>query len=456
MAWQAAIGWMIATVCCGVTVDARAASDREMAAVLQRLEMLETQNREFSRQIAALERQNASLQTALTTGPESASGTVAGATGGAATSATIPPPTTAVPAAPVPAADSTGKAATSAAQTALEWASRVRIAGDLRYRHENIDDGSQPEDRSRETVRARIAAAIQFMDSIDGEIGISTGASDPRGGSATLGAAGSRKPLGLDVAYARWRATDELAVIAGKMRQPFVRPGMSLFVDNEIRPEGVAATYGGKSGIFGSAFNYWLEERPTDVDSTMLGGQLGWAANTDALKLKIGAGYYDLHNIKGEDPDFGDGVVSAFGNSVTDAGLYAYDYDIGQLFADATFFIGELPVNAFADYAHNFRADNGLDDAFGVGVLVGKASAPGRWEFGVMHQAVDKDALYGHWFDSDFAGGVTDSTGQFYRLAYMPVQRVLLNVGYYDTAFNVDVGDETDYDRWQLDFNFLF
>ena len=40
--------------------------------------------------------------------------------------------------------------------------------------------------------------------------------------------------------------------------------------------------------------------------------------------------------------------------------------------------------------------------------------------------------------------------------AYMAMKNVLLNVTYYDTRYNVDVGDETDYDRWQLDFNFTF
>jgi hypothetical protein len=431
------------------TFAARAASDPELAAVLQRLEALETQNRQFSQQIAALEQQNADLQTALATGPRPSGGDTQVATGGAVAtgSATV---------ASAPTASSTSSARPAAATTTLDWSSRVKIAGDFRYRHENIDSGSEPEDRSRETLRARIAAAIQFTDSIDGEIGISTGGSDPRGSSATAGAGSSRKPLGLDVGYARWRPIDAVAVIAGKMRMPFVRPGLSMFIDNEIRPEGVAVTYDGDSGLFGSAFNYWLEERPTDSDTTMLGGQLGWAMSSDSLKLTLGAGYYDLQNIQGADPDFGDGVVSAFGNTVTDAGVYLYDYDIGQLFADATFFVGTLPINAFADYAHNFRADNGLDTAYSVGLLVGKANAPGRWELGIMRQQIEKDALYGHWIDSDFAGGVTDNAGQYYRLAYMPVQRVVLNLNYIDTTFNVDVGDETDYDRWQLDFNFLF
>jgi hypothetical protein len=443
-----------------------------LAAVLRRLDALEAQNRGFSEQLTALERQNAELQAALREAGASqasasqlvaasqAGGTAATtATGQLASAATAPAASMAAGRAGAVGLPAAAPAPTTSAPANVDWLTRVKIAGDFRYRHENIDDEQAPEDRTRETIRARIAAALQITDTIDGEIGISTGGSDPRGGSATLGAASSRKPVGLDVGYVRWRPRKEIAVIGGKMRQPFVRPGLSLFIDNEIRPEGIAVTYDGANGVFGSAFHYWLEERSTSVDSTLLGGQLGWAGGSDAFKIKVGAGYYDYGDVKGQSPDFADGLVNQFGNSVVGPGedaVYAYDYDIGQLFADATFDVNGIPVNAFIDYAHNFAADNDLTDAYNVGVLVGKTSAPGRWEVGVMRQAVEKDALFGHWIDSDFAGGVTDNSGQLYRVAWMPLKRVVLNVTYLDTAYNVDVGEESAYDRWQLDFNFTF
>jgi hypothetical protein len=454
-------------LCAGHAVAEQDASDT-LAAVLRRLDALEAQNRGFAEQIRALERRNSELQAALRADPSPAKPA-------AEPSAMTPAPgapaaqaaTAQAPAVQVTTALASGTsaamapyAATSPTRAAsLDWLSRVRVAGDFRFRHESIDDEPSPEDRTRETIRARIAAALQFTDTIDGEIGISTGGSDPRGGSATLGAASSRKPLGLDVGYVRWRPRNDIAVIGGKMRQPFVRPGLSLFVDNEIRPEGIAVTYDGASGVFGSAFDYWLEERSASGDSKLVGAQLGWAGGTDAFKLKVGAGYYDYGHIKGESPEFADGLVNAFGNTVLGSGdgaVYAFDYDIGQLFADAVFEVAGIPLDAFVDYAHNFEADNDLGDAYNVGVLFGKANAPGRWEVGVLRQQVEKDALFGHWADSDFAGGVTDNSGQLYRVAWMPLARVVLNVTYLDTAYHVDVGEESDYDRWQLDFNFTF
>ena len=158
-------------------------------------------------------------------------------------------------------------------------------------------------------------------------------------------------------------------------------------------------------------------------------------------------------------PEFASGLVNEFGNSVAgsgDSAVYLYDYDIGQLFADATFEVGRLPVQLFADYAHNFAADNGLDTAHSLGFVVGRANAAGRWEGGVLTQVVEKDALFGQWIDSDFGGGLTDNTGQLYRLSWMPMKSLVMNVSYYDTRYNVDVGSETDYDRWQVDFNMTF
>jgi hypothetical protein len=431
--------WMATLVALLAANYAVAASPPDtMVEVLRRLDALEQQNRQLRAEVAELRQHTATLQTAAAT---SAGGPAAAAAGAGGTTATA-------------AVDPAGAAA-----EAGEWASRIRIAGDFRFRHYAVDVEGASQVRERESIRARIAAAIRFNEQVDGEIGIASGAPDPRGASSTLGATSSRKQIGLDLGYARWRPTDELAVIAGKMRQPFERPGLSAFIDNEIRPEGLALTYDGQNGLFGSAFNYWLEERADSADSMVLGGQFGWSGGSEKLKLKAGLGYYDYGSVQGQSPYFGNGVGAEFGNTVLGAGpdaVYAYDYDIGQLFAAVDLLAGSWPVSLFADYGHNFADADDRTDAYAVGVLFGKANAPRRWEFGAMRQDVEKDALFGQWFDSDFGGGVTDSAGQLYRVAWMPMQRVLLNLTYYDTAYNVDVGEETEYDRWQLDFNFTF
>lgn len=413
---------------------ANAAADPEALAraldeVNRRLDQLERQNQQLATRVDELTRQNESL---LAAAPAPAS--------------QAPPAQVAKAEAPKP------------ATAPDEWASRIKLGGDFRFRTETIDNSLSPADRNRDTVRARMSAAIKISDSIKGEIGIGTG-TDPRGGSLTLGEASSRKDIGLDLAYMSWRALDELTLTAGKMREPYVRPGRSQFFDNEIRPEGLALNYQDSRGLFGNAFDTWIEERALLSDSKLRGGQFGWSGELGAAKLKVGAGYYDYYNVQGRFPGFGNGIVSEFGNTITGTGAaarYAYDYDIGQLFAETTFPVAGIALNLFADYGHNFEADNGLDTAYSIGLLVGKASKPGQWEAGVLTQKVEKDALFAQWTDSDYGSGVTDNDGYAWRLAWMAMKNVLLNVTYYDTRYNVDVGTEQDYDRWQLDFNFTF
>jgi hypothetical protein len=411
--------------CCSLFAPhASAQDDAVMAEVLRRLQELERKNDELTREIQALKQQ------------------------GAAT-----PPQTAVAAAPVEVAS-----APLAAPEADAWASRIQFKGDFRYRRERIDNGAA-EERDRDTIRARFGAAIKVNDAVDGEIAFASGGRDPRGASAVLGSASSRKDIGLDLAYMTWRPRENVALAAGKMRQPFVRPTLNAFIDNEIRPEGVALSFDPGGGVFGSAFHYWLEERPEASDSKLSGAQLGWSHRFEPLELKTAVSYFDYGGVQGRFPGFGDGLVAAFGNTTVGAGpeaRYVYDYDIVEAYAEAGTRIAGIPLALFADYARNLAVDNGLDTAWSSGVLFGKANQPGRWEVGAMLQEVDKDALFGHWIDSDFAGGVTDNRGQLYRVAWMALRNLLINATYLDTRYNVERGVETDYDRWQLDFNFAF
>ena len=390
----------------------------------RRLDQLEQRNQELTARVDDLTRQNEELRTANRTAPAIA---------------------------PAPAA--------VAAAPRDEWESRIKLGGDFRFRHENTDNSLLANDRTRELIRARMSASIKVNDDIKGEIGISSGGRDPRSGNAILGEAEARKDIGLDLAYMTWQALDSLSLTVGKMREPYARPGRSMFFDNEIRPEGMAVNYKDKHGIFATAFNFWLEERALVGDSTLRGGQAGWDGTLGVAKLKAGVGYWDYHEVQGRFPGFGNSIVNELGNSIVGSGptaRYLYDYNIGQAFAETTFPVASIPLTLFVDYGHNFEADNGLDTAYSVGFVVGKASKAGQWEAGVLKQRVEKDALFAHWTDSEFAGGVTDNDGYAWRVGWMAMKNLLINAIYYDTEFNVDVGNRADFDRWQLELNFTF
>jgi hypothetical protein len=62
--------------------------------------------------------------------------------------------------------------------------------------------------------------------------------------------------------------------------------------------------------------------------------------------------------------------------------------------------------------------------------------------------------------DSDFGGGVTDVEGGIFKVGFAPAKNWVLNGTYFMNDRFVDVpssaGQELDYDRYQIDFNWKF
>jgi hypothetical protein len=379
--------------------------------------------------------------------------------------------------------DSATASAAVSAVKGTDWASKVAITGDMRYRYEAISDdtanssGVTTADRYRDRIRARIAATAKATDSITVGIGLTTTeGQDPRSGNQSLGGVFSKKPIELDLAYFDWKFASWGDLIGGKMKQPFVKGAQNLFWDNDITPEGLAFTF--SSGIFfGSVYNFWLNEvsgaeTGLTSDPMMHGAQFG-------VKMPMGSGaftaalhYYDLSASQGRIP--GPFYNSnANGNTTigsgTDIGLLN-DYEVFDVLVQYDGVLGTLPFQVWGEAAQNqdpsgTLADgvtpNDQDTAWSVGAMFGKAGNPRTWEAGVMYQKVEKDALFAQLIDSDFAAGVSDNEGFAFRFGYAPVRNWVLNATYFLTKRNVERANgaaqtEVDYDRLQLDFNVKF
>jgi hypothetical protein len=113
------------------------------------------------------------------------------------------------------------------------------------------------------------------------------------------------------------------------------------------------------------------------------------------------------------------------------------------------------------------NADDVEDEtAYSVGVSLGKAGNAKTWEAGIFYQDIGKDALFAQLIDSDFGDGRSDSEGWVLKGGYAPVRNVTLNATYFINTLNKDVapvrgpgysiGDELDYNRLQVDFNYKF
>ncbi|HEY0940769.1 MAG TPA: putative porin [Steroidobacter sp.] len=342
-----------------------------------------------------------------------------------------------------------------------EWANRVTVKGDLRYRHQRTDDESAGATREEDLLRARLSVQAKVNDRMVATVGVATSSSpgNPRGANVQLDGAFSRKSLYLDLAYFDWSFADGAHLIGGKMKVPFERPGQSLFWDNDVNPEGLAVTYRAGS-LFGSAWSFWVEENvqagtatptATRADTRMYGLQLGNRFDIGSNRLTVAASYYDLASAQGRRP-FYNGAAN--GNSLTATGGLAYDFQVVGLMAEYSTRIGSVPLQVWGDFAKNLEAR--FDTAFAVGTVVGKASNPGSWETGLMYQILEKDALFAQHIDSDFGGGLSDADGWVLRMGYAPLQNWVLNATYFKTDNNRDVGAGYDFDRFMLDFNTRF
>jgi hypothetical protein len=350
-----------------------------------------------------------------------------------------------------------------------DWAGKVSMKGDLRYRYEYIGDEAlnssgvqSTADRYRDRIRARVSVEAKATDNLLVGIGFATTeGGDPRSSNQSLDGVFSRKAIDLDLAYFDWKFASWGDLIGGKMKQPFVKPGQSVFWDGDINPEGLAVTFN-RGLLFGSAYNYWIDEisgaESTRTSDVMLyGGQVGLKLPIGASSLTLAAHYYDLSAGVGRAPFYNS---SSNGNTTIGVGTPAtqvlvYDYEVINLMAELNLLLGATPLQFWADAAQNQDPDD-HEMAWAAGVLFGKARNPKTWEVGTSYQKIEKDALFAQLIDSDFGGGTSDSEGWIVRGAFAPVRNWTLNATYFINQRNVDVGTEADYDRMQLDFNVKF
>ena len=357
-----------------------------------------------------------------------------------------------------------------------DWATKIKGRGDFRYRSENIwtervvaatptvpayvDDAA---DRYRHRIRARLGFDIKATDNVKGTLLFATGGDDPRSSNQTLGSSGTRKAIGLDMGYVDWNFMQGGNLLLGKQVQPIFRPGQSLFYDGDFNPEGGAVKVD-RGMFFGAAYGWWFSEQYNadpngeNSDANIFGLQAGMKFPLLGGETVLAANYYECGACQSNSPLYANNANgnSTFRIGTSTTNLLTYGYDIFELGAQMGVIVANLPVTFWANYARNLADDVEYDTAYAVGAMVGKASDARTWEAGLFYQALDKDALFGQWIDSDFGNGNTDSEGWVLKAGYAPVKNFTVNATYFLNTLNKDVGVELDYDRLQLDLNYKF
>lgn len=328
----------------------------------------------------------------------------------------------------------------------------IRFSGDLRYRHESIDEDGV-EERHRHRLRGRFGVTADVASNVRVGLQLATGGDDPVSANQTLDTGFDRKPIGVDRAFFSWAATDALTFTGGKMANPFFRPGdHHLVYDGDLSPEGLAVQYA-RGDWFASYAGLWVEERSAANDSIMLGGQFGYRRTLhNGVRVTAGASYYDYLETQGQAP-FWDGAPA--GNRVDAAGNYASDFNIAELFTEVRLTAAERPLTVFADYVVNTEA-SGADTGFALGARFGEVTGPRTWRVGYAYQDLEADAVVGTFADSDFAGGGTDGKGHVFEVNYGLRERLALGFRYFLNERGADSGNERHYERLQADVTFAY
>lgn len=348
-------------------------------------------------------------------------------------------------------------AATAAPPVAKPAEVTWRWSGDVRYRHETLELGSDP-NRQRDRIRARIGFTADVGEGVSAVVRVATSDGlDPRSANVTLDQLGERKTIGVDLAYLRWQpggAGSDWQLTAGKMPTPWrVTPG--FFHDTDVNPEGLAIAWqSGKTGPFASLFYLSLLERKTDRDSTLLGGQVGYRPTPE---WTFALGYFDYQTVQGGDPFLDRDPAAAFGNSLTTLGCrsgvsrcLAQDFDVLQAQVDYRTERWAWPLRVHAEYGRNLAFDADIastltryragagDEAYSLGFTVGEARAAGGIAYSVLYQDVERDALFAPWLDADVASGFSAASGTILRVAYALTPRWILNANWFDAERHLE------------------
>jgi hypothetical protein len=340
------------------------------------------------------------------------------------------------------------------------WVSSVAVKGDIRLRLEQIDDESKDDTRTRERIRARLGIEGQVTDRLLAAFQLATGDDDPVSSNQTFSDAFSRKGFGLDLAYLRYTAADDLKLYlyGGKMPKPFVSVA-DLVWDGDLNPEGVAATVEipmDGVGLLVNAGAFWVEEdSASDSDDRhLLTGQAALRLPVGGFTLLLGSGVYAYQNMEGA--SLLTDEAKGFGNATRNVGtvdepelVYANDFTEVEAFTELSGKIKDVPVALHAQYVVNTDADDD-DTGYLVGAKLGKASKPGSFELGYNYRSLERNAVVGAFSDSDFIGGGTNGEGHKFSLGYGLAKNVQLGGTLFVNAKDPD-GKDTDYTRWMLD-----
>jgi hypothetical protein len=299
--------------------------------------------------------------------------------------------------------------------TATIYAGPIKpdLSGDVRLRHEVIDDATVANHVTRQRVRARLnASANVSQDTVVG-IGLATGPGDRRSTNQTMGNTFIPKAINLDTAYISTKLLSA-DLTAGKFKNPLVRQS-ELFWDDDLRPEGAVMGYTLKGVTLRGAYLV-TEDRATN-DESMGVGELSYAHEM----FDVAGSFTETMNVPTKARYVGvNGAVKPLGY-----------------------------LTPFGEYIVNLDATNNNDTAW----LAGVRSKIKGLTLSYAYRDVEANAVNAMLTDSDFGNGV-NAKGSEVNASYCFKNKVDVGATYFDLKNGL--ATSTDYDRFQLDMSVKF
>ena len=346
----------------------------------------------------------------------------------------------------------------SAAFKALEWAERIKIKGDMRFRHEilrtedasgNLDD---TDDRLR--IRARIGVYADVNDTTKAGFRFVTTGKDGGLGSndstnESLDEDFKTRNLGIDLAYIKWAPEmlgGDTTFTFGKYKQPWVKVN-SLVWDGDTNPEGIAVNSKFKLGgitLMPSVGYHVLD----DADAASFSDEVHLThvqlAAKVGKKTKFGITYF------GYEDDF-NRMPGTFDNAVEERLIEVF----GQTAIPGT------PVTAYASYVTNQNDDDLLPETDDNAWAIGAKAKLGNFKLGYEYRDQGVNALNQNFNNSDT---LDDGEGSIFKLSYKIDKNFSVGATYYDMETNLSdanvgtLGSENyeDYELLHLDLKAKF
>lgn len=351
----------------------------------------------------------------------------------------------------------------------LDWASRVKVSGDMRFRQEFRDSDIKGSEKNRTRIRARIGIAAKVNDEVDVGFRLVT-AGGTTSTNQTLEGGFGGKNLFIDRAFVKW--SPEFAqganLIAGKMKQPWYSVSNNIW-DSDVNPEGLALTYKNQFGsaklsATGGFFLLSNDDKGSfSNDMNMYHAGLSGAMKfSDNLKAQLGFNTYlfngtTINNYLNCEtgktcPDEVIGFAGDNVNGDADADFKLYEI-AGKVGIDT----GLLPIELYGNYVINLA--HGIKSSEDSAWLAGISTKYDKFKLSYNYRDTQLNAVPDTFNDSDFNAGATSARGHVIKLGYKISKNFSTTLAYLaadEYTDNNEGRDGTDRDTFQIDLKAKF